>query len=190
MPRPNPEFDAARHAALYVAQDSSQIEPAATAAAIEMQWKDWRAAMRAAITGKQPSVTPAKGDIRLQAKDATVHGTTLRYEAEPYKNVLGYWTDVSDWAEWKFNIAEPGAYEVEIQQGCGAGSGGAEVDVEVGGQSLKFTVQDTGHFQSMILRTIGKVQLSTGEQRLAIKPRSRPGRAVMDVRRVVLRPAP
>ncbi|HEY2840691.1 MAG TPA: hypothetical protein VGJ26_16160, partial [Pirellulales bacterium] len=70
-----------------------------------------------------------------------------------------------------------------------AGSGGAEVAVEVGGQTLKFTVQETGHFQQMISRTIGEVKLEAGKQTLAVKPQSKPGAAVMDLRRVVLRPA-
>ena len=81
-------------------------------------------------------------------------------------------------------------YEVEIQQGCGKGSGGAEVAVEIDDQTLKFTVQDTGHFQNMILRTIGQVELAAGKHTLAVKPRTKPGAAVMDLRRVVLRPAP
>jgi arylsulfatase A len=104
--------------------------------------------------------------------------------------VLGYWTKVADWADWEFDVATGGAYEVEIQQGCGDGSGGAEVVVEIGGQTLMFTVQDTGHFQHMIQRTIGQVELAAGKHTLAVKPQTKPGVAVMDLRRVVLRPAP
>jgi arylsulfatase A len=77
---------------------------------------------------------------------------------------------------------------VEIQQGCGTGSGGAEVHVEVGDRTLAFLVQETGHFQHMILREIGIAELKKGPGRLAIKPQSKPGPAVMDVRRIVLRP--
>jgi arylsulfatase A len=42
----------------------------------------------------------------------------------------------------------------------------------------------------MILRTIGTVELPAGKTTLAIKPQTKPGPAVMDIRRVVLRPAP
>jgi hypothetical protein len=41
----------------------------------------------------------------------------------------------------------------------------------------------------MISRTIGEVKLEAGKQTLAVKPQSKPGAAVMDLRRVVLRPA-
>jgi arylsulfatase A-like enzyme len=189
MPTQNPEFDAALHRRLYIEQDPSRWVAASTAAATESDWKTWRQAMNTSIRGRTPSVTPASGDIRLHARDARVHGEKLRYEPQPNKNVLGYWTNTGDWAEWEFEVMAPGRYEVEIQQGCGQGSGGAEVAVTVRGETFSFTVQETGHFQQMILRTIGEVDLTAGKHTLAVKPQTKPGTAVMDLRRVVLRPA-
>ena len=188
MPTTNPEFKAELHATIYAKQDSSKLVPAATAAATEPAWKDWRKAMNGAAAGNKPKVTPATGDIRLHAKDAIIHAKTMRYEPESHKNVLGYWVNPDDWAEWKFDVAKAGQYEIEVQQGCGDRCGGSEVDIEVGGSTLKFTVIETGHFQHMILRTIGKVDLPSGSHVLAIKPRTKPGPAVMDIRRIVLRP--
>jgi hypothetical protein len=43
--------------------------------------------------------TAQAGDIRLHAKDARLNARTMRYEPQPNKNVLGFWTDASDWAE-------------------------------------------------------------------------------------------
>jgi arylsulfatase A-like enzyme len=189
MPAPNPEFDAGLHRRLYVDQDPSRLVAAATAAATAPEWQAWREAMNSAVKGRKPSVTPAVGDIRLHAKDARIHGQTLRYELQPNKNTLGYWTNAADWAEWKFEVPTAGVYEVEVQQGCGKGSGGAEVAVEIGDQVLKFTVEETGHFQKMSGRIIGEVELAKGKHSLAVKPRTKPGAAVMDLRRVVLRPA-
>lgn len=192
MPTPAPDVDLALNRRLSVEQDPSRLEPAATAAATEPAWQEWRAAMNAAVEGRKASVTPARGDIRLQARDARVHGETLRYEPQPNKDVLGFWTKPADWADWEFEITTPGRYEVEIQQGCGPKSGGAEVAVEIGGASgtttLSFTVQETGHFQQMILKMIGEVELAAGRHTLAVRPRTKPGVAVMDLRRVVLRP--
>jgi hypothetical protein len=42
----------------------------------------------------------------------------------------------------------------------------------------------------MIQRTIGQVELAAGKYTLAVKPQTKPRVAVMDLRRVVLRPAP
>jgi hypothetical protein len=190
MPTPNPDFNAALHRPLYIDQDPSRLTAKSTADATAPEWTAWREAMNAAVKGNRPSVTPATGDVRLHAKVARIHGATLRYEPQPNKNVLGYWTNLNDWAEWEFHLAKPGMFEIEVQQGCGPGSGGAEVAVEVGNQALRFTVQDTGHFQSMIACTIGKVELTAGKHSLTVKPITKPGPAVMDLRRVVLRPLP
>ncbi|MBU6221221.1 MAG: sulfatase-like hydrolase/transferase [Planctomycetes bacterium] len=188
MGRPNPAFDPAIHNQLYIDHDPSRITARATAAAIDPSWAAWRKQM-AAVAGKKPPVTPSIGDVRLLAKDAIVHGKKLRYEPASNKNVLGFWTDPVDWAEWRFTAPAAGLYEVEVQQGCGQGSGGATVDVEVAGATLPFTVVDTGHFQQLVQVSVGTVELAAGEHTLALKPRSKPGAAVMDVRRVVLRPA-
>ena len=190
MPEPNPDFDAGLHRRLYVDQDASQLIAASTAAATAPMWKSWREEMNAAIKGGTPSITPATGDIRLHAKDARVHGKTMRYEPQTNKNVLGYWTNAGDWASWDFEVATAGIYEVEVQQGCGKGSGGAIVNVEIDDQVLTFTVEDTGHFQNMIQRTIGQLKLTAGKHMLAVRPQTKPGAAVMDLRRVVLRPWP
>jgi hypothetical protein len=41
----------------------------------------------------------------------------------------------------------------------------------------------------MIQQTIGAIELTAGPHTLAVKPQTKPGGAVMDMRRVVLRPA-
>jgi arylsulfatase A-like enzyme len=185
---PNPDFAAALHRKLYVDPDPSKFFTGSCATETAAPQAEWRAAMDEAVKGGKARVTPPTGDIRLFAKDAHIHAKNMRYEPQPYKNVLGYWTNQEDWADWEFEVKAAGRYEVEITQGCGKGSGGAEVAVEAAGANLKFTVQDTGHFQNFIQRTIGEFELPSGKQTLAVKPRSKPGAAVMDLRRVVLRP--
>ncbi len=184
----NPAFDPAAHAALYVTRDPSKL-PAAdkTAAQLEAEWKPWRAAMNAAAQGGKPLVTPATGDIRLHGAEAQVHGEKLRYEPQPMKRTLGFWVNPADWVSWDFDVTKAGKYEVEVLQGCAGG--GSEVAVEVAGQKLTFTVENTGGFQQFIARSIGVVDLPAGKQTLAVKPQSKKGGAVMDVRQVTLRPS-
>ena len=81
--------------------------------------------MNRAVKGQTARVTPATGDIRLHAKDATVHGTQARYEDASYKNVIGFWTKPEEWASWDFEVLKAGKYEVEVLQGCAGG--GSEV---------------------------------------------------------------
>jgi len=128
------------------------------------------------------------GTLLLHAKDVSVHGTTVRYEPQPNKNTVGYWTRKDDWVSWDFQIDRPGKFMVIILQGCGKGSGGSEVSFAVGAQELKTTVQDTGGFQNFVSRTIGSFELSTGKHTLSVTPLSKPGQAVMDLRSVTLKP--
>jgi hypothetical protein len=187
-PNPNPEFDAAKHKALYVDFDSSTKKAGVTAVADEPAWKEWRAAMNASVKGHTVRVTPAKGIISLPAKTATVHSEKMKYEEQSYKNVLGFWVNPADWAEWTFEVEKPGTYTLDILQGCGKGSGGAAVEFAIEEQKFKTNIVETGHFQHMIRRDLGTVQLSAGKHTLTVKPQSKPGGAVMDLREVRLVP--
>ncbi len=136
-----------------------------------------------------PIAQSPDASVVLHAHEVTIHGVNLRYEPAAHKNTIGYWTRQSDWASWEFSIAKPGRFIVEVLQGCGKGSGGAEIEVSLGGQTLSFTVQDTGHFQNFVARDIGAVTLDKpGRYTLAVKPRTKPGGAVMDLRQVTLKP--
>jgi hypothetical protein len=129
------------------------------------------------------------GRIVLHSSMAQVQGEKLQYEKAEAKNTLGYWVNPKDWASWHFQVAKPGIYVVHILQGCGKGSGGSEVEVACGGQSVKFTVEDTGHFQNFKERVVGKVKFDkAGPQSIEVRELSKPGAAVMDLRQVVLVP--
>ncbi|MDA0812567.1 MAG: beta-propeller fold lactonase family protein, partial [Verrucomicrobia bacterium] len=129
------------------------------------------------------------GSVELDAHDATVHGVTMQYERQPQKMCLGYWVNPNDWASWTFPIEKPGTFRVELTQGCGAGHGGSEVSLLVGGKSIGFIVEDTGGFQNWKARDIGEVTLEkAGEYRLEVRPKNQAKVAVMDIRRVRLVP--
>ena len=130
------------------------------------------------------------GRIVLHSSTAKAHGEKLHYEEQENKNTLGFWVNPSDWASWNFEVQRPGIYTILIWQGCGKGSGGSEVEIKCAGQSSRFQVEDTGHFQNFKEREIGKVTFDkVGPQTLEVRALSKPGVAVMDLRQVVLVPA-
>jgi hypothetical protein len=138
---------------------------------------------------RSPILQGVDGSITLPASAAEVHGAMLRYEPQPHKNTLGYWTRVDDWASWEFEVKTPGAFAVEGLIGCGKGSGGSVVEFRVDNQALRFTVPVTGGFQNFEKQALGKVAIAgAGRHRLEIRPVSKPGPAVMDVREVKLVP--
>lgn len=128
-----------------------------------------------------------EGLIFLPAKLATTVGENLRYEPQPHKNTVGYWSNVKATAEWKLSTSQKGSYEIDILQGCGTGHGGSTVEMQIGNESRSFVVEETGHFQNFVWRTVGTVELPVDETvTLKLVPKSKPGGAVMDVRAVRL----
>ena len=85
-------------------------------------------------------------------------------------------------------VSHGGKFQLIALQGCGKGSGGSEVEFAVADQKLKMVVEDTGGFQNFIPRTIGTIDLPPGEHTLSVKPVSKPGTAVMDLRSITLKP--
>jgi len=143
----------------------------------------------AAVPATNSISQAADGTIKLHAKEAVIHGTTVRYEPQPHKNTIGYWTKAEDWVSWDFTLSQPGAFTVEMTQACGQGSGGSEYLLSIAGQAIKDTVPETGAFTNFVHRVIGTVKLpQAGRYTLAVKPVRKPGLAVMDLRAVTLRP--
>ena len=129
----------------------------------------------------------AAGVITLAASNAITHSVTMRYEPAEKKNCLGYWVNPADWADWEFAVTKPGVFTVEVSQGCAGG--GSKVFVEAGDARLEFEVENTGHFQNFKPRVIGEITLqAAGTHTLAIKPQTKKGGAVMDIRQVRLVP--
>jgi len=186
----NPAFNGKLWKRLYQDIDVSQLPADETAAAMAPKLAPWRALMDAAIATKGAKAEVGAGAIVLHACDAKAHGSKLRYEDAPQKDTLGFWVQKDDWVEWEFDAPHPGVFEVQLLQACGKGSGGAEIEVAVAGQTLTMKVEETGHFQRFVPRMIGTVRLAeSGRFTLAVRARTRPGPAVMDLRRVVLRAA-
>ncbi len=157
---------------------------------------DWQNSVGAQWPMPNPNWTPARldplpdGSIVLHSRHAFVHSTLLRYEPQPFKDTLGWWARPDDWASWDFHAPESRRYAIDILQGCGKGSGGSTVDFKVAGKTITMTVLDTGHFQNFTHRTIGEIEVPAGPHTLEVRPVTKPGGAVMDLRQVVLRPLP
>jgi hypothetical protein len=129
------------------------------------------------------------GSIILHSSRAKLpQGQRMLYETPEKKNTLGYWTNPADYAQWEFLVEKPGTFDVEVLQGCGKGSGGSEVAVSADKQQVKFIVEDTGHFQNFKPRVIGRLKFESGKQMLEVRPQTKPGAAVMDLRQIRLIP--
>lgn len=188
----NPKFNPAAWRRLYRDLDPSLVPGGATAEVVGAKFGSWRAAMNDALPKAgpegRPGALPGPGAIFLHARSVKVHGVKLHFEPEPHKDTLGYWVQRDDWAEWEFESPGSGTFAVEILQGCGKGSGGAEVELVIGDHKVTFKVEETGHFQRFVPRTVGTVKLKENERyKLIVRAKTKPGPAVMDIRQIVLR---
>jgi len=141
------------------------------------------------VSEGRPILQAKDGSVVCHARDVTIHGVRVRYEPNPKKNTVGYWTNERDTIFWEFTADRTGKYSVELLQGCGKGHGGSEVELRIGKQALRFIVEDTGHFQNFKPRVIGAVELPVaGGYRMDVKPIRKAKVAVMDIRQVRLIP--
>ncbi len=139
----------------------------------------------------EPSlIRPASdGVISLLAASADLHGGTVRYDSLPERDSIGHWTDAGDWVSWDFVVNCPGEYRVELAYGCETGSGGGELLVEVGEQRLTVKAQETGGWFQRVTCEVGTLDLKgTGPHTVALRIKSKPGVAVLDLHRVTLKP--
>jgi hypothetical protein len=129
----------------------------------------------------------------LGAASAEVHGQTLR-EASP--GVLGTWTDDRDWVAWRF-LAEPDTpYRIELHYACHEASQGSTYTIsiasgdEAGEIVARGRVDATGQYWENY-RTIALATWTAGQPgpyTLSLKPSSKPGQAVMNLRWIRLVP--
>ena len=144
--------------------------------------------------GKPPTQAD-DGVVTLHGRDATVQGTTLRYEPAEKKQTLGFWTRPTDAAVWSFTLTQAGTFDVEVLQGCGPGQGGSVMTVAVdvanpaASAPLEFVVEATGGFQDFRDRVVGRVgPLAAGQHTLRIMPKQIAKQAACDIRQVRLVP--
>ena len=150
---------------------------------IETQGKPMRA-------GKAMVAMPDDtGTVALHASQAITVGERLRYEPQPSKNTLGYWTQPKDYPEWLLQVAKPGKYRVVIHQACGRDQDGSSAEVRVGEESIWFKVKDTKSFQNFEAHRVGTIKIaSTEPQSLKIHITRLRKTAAMDLRLVELIP--
>jgi arylsulfatase A len=153
----------------------------------------WRKEVGARMPTPNPNYKPnpqAKdATITMHARSAQVSGVMLRYEPLPHKDTLGFWVNKDDYATFDFTVEKPGTFTVEVLQGCGAKSGGSEVELAVGEEKLVFRVKETGGFQNFEAREVGTLKLEKpGRYTLTVRAKTKPGGAVMDLRQIVLKP--
>ncbi len=133
------------------------------------------------------------GSLWLAAHFAKTSGDKLRYEPQPHKNTVGYWTVPTDSVQWNLRVEKAGKFNLAVLQGCGAGQGGSLANIQIKGADGKlvfetsFEVLETGHFQNFQWKQLEAVELKEpGNYSLKVQPKQIRKAALMDIRAIQL----
>jgi hypothetical protein len=148
------------------------------------------AAERQRASGKpepRPAEIGADGSLTLGIPFAQVTGE-IHYGGGS-KPQLADWTRSDETATWKFEVAKPGRYAVELDCACDPADAGSEVTVAVDAATLRATVPDTGGPKTFKTVRAGTVEFAAaGWRTLQITPVKIPHKSVMILRSVRLMP--
>ena len=141
------------------------------------------------LTGKPDVVTELQqqpgGKVTLPAHLAELHPAASGAKAVlDTRGVMEHWTNQDEWVDWKFQVSQPGTFEVRLitsEQKYGNGwEGGQHVAVNVAGKALDAVVKNDGKLDNpgnpywpYVISKLGSVTVpQAGEYQLSLKPQS------------------
>ncbi len=169
----------------------------------EADWPD--AAPRGADQRPYPVGAGPAPPTMLPVQDGQFHGKGLHYSAPPPNaSWMDGWTSVEDYPYWKIDVIEPGKYEAILKYTCGEDAVGTELQLSCGGSVVRGKITEAydpplidspdrverkeSYEKPFKRMTLGKIDLPKGRSTLKLQALSRPGREVLDLRAIELRP--
>lgn len=130
------------------------------------------------------------GRILFSALDAKVEGTQAKLETHPGSHRIGFWNKVEDKVNWPYKPTRPGMYDIAMTYSLASGS--SKVKVEFGGETREVELAATGSWYHYTSVPVGRVYLEDDRKKtaLTVTPVSKTGGAVMNLKAVILDPAP
>ena len=126
------------------------------------------------------------GGYEITAKLAKVIGQKAAYEEGT--DSIAYWTDKNDQIGWLLHIPERGSSTLSLQYACDSGNAGSEIEIQIAGETKRFTVAATKGWQDFVWADLGPVALVTpGEAEVRVRVLSMPKGAVMNLRGLKLK---
>jgi alpha-L-fucosidase len=132
-----------------------------------------------------PVSPDAKGNFRLGAEDAELHGDQIQTENQGGQPNIGFWDKGSEWVSWNVRFPEAGTYQVSVS--AASLSGASEFVVEVAGQQVSGKAEKSTGWDQFHERTLGRLKVLQGEQVLSLHPKDPGNWRAMNLRAVTLR---
>lgn len=127
-----------------------------------------------------------------------------------YKGASGWandyitnWTSVGSFVYWEVDVVSSGTYEFALKYACSAGDTGARICLEIGNEGIESVLERAHHPRQIpspdrvprkevyewewAEHYMGRLTLSKGKTRLAVKAKEIKGRQVMDLKSVLIK---
>jgi len=131
------------------------------------------------------------GGLQIETTTGPSSDTPLTSGQQTTRYNIGFWTSTEARATWSLRLEPNQRYEAWIEWACAPGHEGGAYALEVDGQKLEGKVShDTGHWQTYQSLRLGTFQTGSAPgQTILLRARQVPaGKALMNVRRIVLKP--
>jgi len=146
-------------------------------------------------------------ETRLPARDGVSHGGIKRSNSAPNSSYFTNWTATADSITWDIEVGEPGRYTAELWYTCAPGDEGSTVELSFAGKTLSGKIAPAwdppprGASDDRVSRgpesywkdfkplTLGIIELARTRGLLTLRAPEVHGKAVADVRRILLRKA-
>jgi alpha-L-fucosidase len=133
----------------------------------------------------EPVRSDAKGNFKLNADDAELHGSQINTESQGGQPNIGFWDRADEWASWKVQFTTPGAFQVLAL--CATTHDRSEFVIEAAGRELTANAVKTGGWDSFRPVEAGRIEIQqAGEQVVKIRPRDANTWKAMNLRAITL----
>jgi hypothetical protein len=131
----------------------------------------------------------ADGRIVFSALDAKVIGDGAKLESHPGNHRIGFWSKVEDKVKWDYKATRPGMYDLAITYSLASGL--SNTGIELGEAACEVELSATGSWYRYTTVEAGRLYIpAAGKTSLMVAPISKTGGAVMNLKAIVLTPAP
>jgi hypothetical protein len=130
------------------------------------------------------------GTFKLSAADGEIDGMNAVIETKAGEKDIGFWEGWETSVDWKIDVQKPGRYRVELNYSLVPDCEGSKVAILVGGHSVKARPKAGANWMDFRQGQAGEVTIAgTGCFPVVVKPVSKPGNYVINLRSVTLVPA-
>jgi alpha-L-fucosidase len=129
----------------------------------------------------------SKGNYKLDANDAELHGDQIKVETKGVHSNIGFWDKGGEWASWKVQFDKPGKFKVNLS--TATQHDGTAVTVEVAGEKLSAKPAKTGDWEKFQNCSAGTVEIKqAGVVTLAVRAADPATWKAINLRQVNLNP--